>query len=324
MINHVRMIPQFLAAALVVIITALVSGCPEQPEEAEITTRPRTESQHPGYGDQVYICTIPPLGMIIEELVKGRSGVVTLVHPGVSVKDFVPSPTDTVSINNCDMLFYVDDSLESWIGSLEPPEMTAVFDLVPADARLTLEPVLGRAAIIYDMENSHVLDYHFWLDPFVIKEILPALVNRLSAVDPNGTIAYKANMVAFSARLDEIHSETKMLLEGFEEEKFLLGHPSFQYFCSRYGLKPTGVLLAEPHEVPEPRIQDRIITAYRSLEPEVVFTEPQLDQDVVEYMAAGLGVPVYELDPLGGPNDRRTYADLLFYNANSFVIAFGE
>jgi zinc transport system substrate-binding protein len=272
-----------------------------------------------------YVATIQPLAAILEQVIKGRGEVIRLLAPGSSPHTFDPRPSDAVRLERAMALFYAGPGLDKeWTAKMPAAHRIEMLHLVPEDYQLPM--------IAHDHEHEHgkhrhrnhdrsATDPHFWTDPLAVKAMLPALAKELSALDPDGRAVYHENAGRFAADLEELHNRTAAILEPVRGRAVLLFHPSFQYLIKRYGLEMAGTIEPFPGREPSPRALHELIKKTRSLGIQAVFTEPQLSPRAAQVIAEAAKLKVYELDPIGGIEGRRSYEEIILYNARTLATA---
>jgi ABC-type Zn uptake system ZnuABC Zn-binding protein ZnuA len=278
----------------------------------------------------VYVATIPPLGMILRELAGGRAEVRVLLPPGASPHTFEPKPSAAREIAKAQAFFYCNELLDGWAANLGGGGAIEMFALVPAELKLEMPEhhhehgTATEHGALSETERDHELDPHFWTSPRVVRALLPALVRKLTALDPGGAAEYQANAWRFDAMLSELDRELTGTLTGVQGEHLLLFHPSFMYLMHDYGLELAAVVEAVPGQEPTPQLLARLIELGRTLKLKAIFTEPQLPAGPAQAIARDTGLPLYCLDPLGGGTGRTTYAGLIRYNARVLADALGS
>jgi len=261
--------------------------------------------------------TIAPLGLIVQEIVGDRAQVHTLLQPGASPHTYEPRPSDVRTAESALAILYVDDSLDGWAARLPGERKIAVFHLVPESLRLRWEPE-------EEDSNGHghgAYDPHFWGDPLAVKAMLPELVRELTSADPEGASGYEERANRFAASLDSLDAALREQMAPVKGAPVVMFHSGWDYFLKRYGLELVALVEASPGKEATARHITRIAELIRSRGVKAVFTEPQLARRPAEVAAEAGGVPVYEVDPLGGVPGRMTYEELLRSNANVLIEA---
>jgi ABC-type Zn uptake system ZnuABC Zn-binding protein ZnuA len=265
--------------------------------------------------------TIPPLSAILQELTKGRAEVGLLIPPGASPHAFDPSPALARRVAQARAVFHVDRLTDGWVAELAGEQAIAVLELVPEQYRMEMVLPCEHEHHEHNGHRHGVTDPHFWTSPRTVKALLPALADQLAELDPAGTEDYRSNAEAFTVRLDALDEELTELLKPVEGQALVLFHPSFRYLLRDYGLELAAVIEPSPGMEPSPRdiVQLQQIAAEQGVS--AVFTEPQLPPGPARALADAAGLPLYELDPLGGGEGRSTYLELLRYNAQTIARA---
>lgn len=267
-----------------------------------------------------FVATITPLGMILDELTSGCARVHVLLPVGSSPHTYEPRPSDAAAAEHALAMFYVSDALDSWTTRLPARKRIPVFDLIPVAQRLAFN--VGQEANHHEEEQEHADahdhgddDPHFWSDPLAVRSLLGPLAEQLAQLDPAQAAAYRANATWMSARMTALDAELKSKLEPVRGKGVILFHPSLCYMLRRYQIQMLGVIVAAPGKEPTPRELQRIGLLTRQNKTKALFTEPQLPRRPAEIIAENTGCRLYELDPNGGTEGRRTLEELLRYNA---------
>jgi len=286
----------------------------------------------PGEGTRLaFAATIAPVAAIVREVAGRRAEVRTLLPPGVSPHTYEPKPSDLRAASAARAVFYAQDALDGWAVDLPQLARIELFSFVPPQLRLAMPEGHAHGHRHASGVHSHAegteagagADGHFWTSPLTVRAVLPELAETLSRLDPAGAAEYRTNARRFDAELRALHRELSALLQPYAGEHLLLLHPSLQYFLRDYGLELAAAVEPAPGKEPSPRYVVELVKLVRRLKVKAVFAEPQLPPRIVRVLAEETGLPVYELDPLGGIPGRRTYSELLRYNAHTVARALG-
>lgn len=265
-----------------------------------------------------YVASIHPLAAILRELTIGRANIDCFLAPGSSPHTFEPTPSDLKTIENAQAFFYVGPGLdEEWVRKIPLRQKVSMLNLVPPDKQLQMVDKHGHHHHPGEEENQDekkTIDPHFWTDPLTVKAMVPKLVAQLCAIDPAGKTAYTTNGEKFLQRLDQLDQELRNILKPLANEPLLLFHPSFNYLFSRYNLRSAGVVIEAPGREPSPKFLFMLVKRIKEEKIRALFTEPQLAAQPAQVLAESAGIPVYELDPIGGVSGRESYPGLLLYN----------
>ena len=211
-------------------------------------------------------------------------------------------------------VFYGAPELDNWAAHLGSARAIALIDLLPDSLLLELPESEHRSGDGHG--HSAGRDPHFWMDPLRIEALLPALADTLCAMDREACAGYRSNAEAFSERLRTLHDSVRTIMSPVRGRVVLLSHPFIQYFTERYGIRTAGVIEEMPGSEPTSRDMQRIIEAVRRSDADAIITLPQLPDRAARAVSETVGIPVLELDPIGGTKDRATYETLILYNAH--------
>lgn len=247
--------------------------------------------------------------MILKELTKGRAQVDVLLEKGASAHTFEPTPAAAAAAQSSLAVFRVGKGLDDWAAKLEGPAQIDALGLV--DPKLLLKNL--------EEHTEQPEDPHFWLDPELVRSIVPKLAAKLGELDPAGKPVYEANASVFNEKLDRLDAVVRELLKPAKGRAMVLVHPSMQYLANRYGLKIAAVVEPSPGREPTVAQLNEVVRQAKSAGARAVFTEPQLPREAAEQIAAMAGLGVGTLDPVGGEEGRDTYEKLILFNAKELM-----
>lgn len=266
-----------------------------------------------------YVTSIYPFKMIIERIVGERGEVDEMLPPGVSPHTYELEPSEIKKTEKATALFYGAENLDGWILKFEHAQSISLFDLLPAQNKLIINSYSGRNA-----GEALGSDPHFWTDPLAVKAMLPALVDTLCALDPEGWEIYRKNSLSFSEELDSLEIDIHGELSQIQNKTVIMAHPFFQYFLKRFGFNLVGIIETIPGNESTPRELKEIIDRAKEQSVKVILTHPQSSDRPARLVAEATGAKVVELDPIGGVAGRKSYNELLLYNTQILLKAFNE
>lgn len=262
-----------------------------------------------------YVTTIQPFRFILQEVVGERAQVRALLPPGASPHTHNLRPSDIRAAQEATALFSGGHGLDDWANELPCRRKFTLLALVPGDSLLRL----GMHQNIQPAPHAHShqdVDPHFWTDPLLVRAMLPALVDSLCKVDPAGCGAYRGNAAMFARQLDSVTTAIAAELSKARGARVILAHPFFNYFLRRFGIEVVGTVELAAGSEPSARDLQRLILAVRTTGAKAIFTHPQLPDRPARVVAEAAGIPIFQLDPLGGVKGRTSYAQLLWHNAH--------
>ncbi|MFV0429729.1 MAG: metal ABC transporter substrate-binding protein [Arachnia sp.] len=153
------------------------------------------------------------------------------------------------------------------------------------------------------------LDPHFWLDPTRLASVAAAVAEELSAIDPEHSDEFEANLAELNAQLDEVDDHFTEGLAECKIDTIITSHTAFGYLAERYGLHQVGIAGLSTQEEPSPaRIAEvqELATEYGVT---TIFFETLASDAVAESIANDLGLATAVLDPVASINDQSAGAD---------------
>ncbi|MES3631039.1 MAG: metal ABC transporter substrate-binding protein [Longimonas sp.] len=267
-----------------------------------------------------YMVTLPAFESIVQPVVEGRATTTAILSPGDSPHTFDPRPSTVRAAGQSSALLYGAADLDEWAAQLDAPRHVALIDLLPESYRHTfpVDPIHMDERTVAEDEHDHRpgdVDPHFWLDPLAVEALLPALTDTLCSVDAEGCDTYRANASTFADSLQALHQEIDTLLAPVRSRAFLTSQPFLHYFATRYNLELAAVVERSPAHEPSARRIHALIEHARDAEAHAMITQLQLPATSSRSVIEGARLKTAGLDPVGGNDERLTYAALMRYNA---------
>src|SRR5690606_13696753 len=110
---------------------------------------------------------------------------------------------------------------------------------------------------------------------------------------------YAANAEVFVAELDALDREFKVMTTPVDDYALVAFHPSWTYFCDRYGIAIAAYVEPFPGKEPTPQTIQALVRDLASAQRRVVLSEVQLPAKSAEVLAESLPGRVALIDPLG-------------------------
>lgn len=163
-----------------------------------------------------------------------RADVTLLIHPGVEVHSYEPSPADILLIGQADLFVYIGGESDAWadgilegFGASEAPATLRMMDAVV--------PIEEEGA---DHDGgAPEYDEHIWTSPKNALVMVAAMGDALAAIDPDGADIYAANAAAYAAQIAGIDAAFEQAVaDGARREIVFADRFPFLYFVRAYGL----------------------------------------------------------------------------------------
>jgi zinc transport system substrate-binding protein len=282
--------------------------------------------------------SIFPLYDVTRRIAGDRLDVVLVLPPGRSEHGYDPTPKEVARFEGARLGIAVGLGMDGWVEQVirsagGGARIVHLGDHVPTIA-IDLEPIGepedhhddhddgdhdGDKDGDHDDHHHHgagAPDPHFWMDPQRMSRAVDAIVAELTTLDPEGKAVFADNAATMKASLEKLDGELAARAKAWKRRTIVTFHGSMAYFAKRYGLRIAAVV--EPLAGEEPKAQwvAQVHDAIKGSGAAALFSEPQLARGPAEAIAADTGVPLGELDPVGGVSGRSTYEELLRWNAD--------
>lgn len=178
---------------------------------------------------------------MIADLVQNIGGdnveVVALMGPGVDPHLYKPSAGDVGRLENADVIFYGGLELEG--------RMTDTFVRVARAGKPTI-PVsedIPEELLREPIEFEGKYDPHIWFDVTLWMLAAQTVKDELATLDPEADAHYQANLEAYLAELEALHTYVQEQISSIPENQRVLitAHDAFGYFGDQYGLEVRGI-----------------------------------------------------------------------------------
>ena len=266
----------------------------------------------------VVAASIFPIFDVVRRVAGDRVTVALVLPPGHLDHGFDPRPQDLARLSGVELAFGAGLGLDPWLDRVlaaSTDGRARVIELGPRlDPRSFPAGVQGQEAA----PEHGPLDPHFFLDPERMARASSLMAEALAARDPAGESGYRARGEQVAAELRALDAELRARAARLRKHAIVTFHGSFFYWAERYGLTVVAVVEPVPGREPTARDVADVLQVIRARAPAALFSEPQLDPRPARVIATESGVPLFELDPIGGGPGAETYEALMRKNAAVF------
>ncbi len=264
------------------------------------------------------VATTTVLADLVAQVGGTRVDVHSLVPKGGEVHTFDPTPADVERIAHASLIVRNGLGLDDWLTALvedagTTAPLVAVGEGLPGVTYLEGEGGPGSV-------NPHV-----WMNVAYASKYVDAIQAALTAVDPGHGDEIAARATAYRAQLATLDGEIRDRLAAVPaaDRSVVSFHDAFPYFADAYGLTIVGTVVGAPGQDPSAGAIGDLIREMRASGAQVIFSEAQFNDALVQAIAADAGaVVVNDLydDTLGdAPAD--TYAGMMRWNADRVIEA---
>lgn len=291
---------------LAILLVGGMAGCAQKAEPA-------------GDGKLNVVVSIVPQRYFVERIGGDYVSVSVMVEPGNSPATYEPKPEQLKALSDAAAYFSIGVPFEAaWLDKIAEANTKMV--MVDTIADIERMPMGAHHHDDEGAEEDHdheagAPDPHVWVSPELVKVQSQAIYAALAKLDPAHKDAYKTNLDAFVADIDQLEADIKATLTGLKSNKFMVFHPAWGYFAHDFGLEQIPVEVGGQ----EPSAQElaHLIEEAKAEGIQVVFAQPEFSTTDAETIAKEIGGEVLLISPLAPDwlaNMRRvaqTFADVL-------------
>lgn len=238
--------------------------------------------------------TVAPISSIVRNIGGNRINLRGIVPDGVNSHTFEPAPSDAVILSKADIL--IANGLDLELPTIELaeanlPEGAEVFTLG--------DKVISPEEYAYDFsfpeEDGHP-NPHLWTNVPYAMEYARLVEQAISALDPENTEYFAANLELYLARLEELDSAIHSTIDTIpaENRKLLTYHDSWAYFAPNYGMTVIGAIQPSDFSEPSPREVANLIDQINEEEVPAIFGSEVFPSPVLEQIASETGAEYHD------------------------------
>ena len=257
------------------------------------------------------------LGDLVREVGGDLVTVTTLVGPNGDAHVYTPSPSDAKTIADAKLVIVNGLGFEGWLPRLVKSSGGKAIIIIASD---------GVAL----RKNGGDADPHAWQSVIYVKIYVDNIRKALTAADPAGAGAYKANADAYLTKLDALDAEIRAAVATIppERRKVISSHSAFGYFADAYGIDFISPLGTSTSSEASAKDIATIIRQIKAAKIPAVFLENVSDPRLIERISAETGAAIggtLYSDTLTGKNgDAPTYIAMATHNIRTLKRALAK
>ena len=190
---------------------------------------------HPtiGYSLPRIIATINPIYSLVKAVTNEIIEPALLINENISIHDYMLKPSDNRKLRDSDIIFYVDDHLETFVKKVKGKTLIRLSEVVE------LLPSRYDSNFSYKIHKTSN-DLHIWLNPENAKKIVNHIRLVLCEVDPENAEKYNHNADSTLIQITEQAKIIKNMLNPVKTKPYIVTHDAYQYFEQYFGLNFMG------------------------------------------------------------------------------------
>ncbi|MFV0430028.1 MAG: metal ABC transporter solute-binding protein, Zn/Mn family [Arachnia sp.] len=177
-----------------------------------------------------------------------------------------------------------------------------------------------------DDEHGHdhgSFDPHTWLAIDQMPEVVTAVADTLSEIDPEGAETYAANAEAVNAELTSLDEQYRTGLATCERDTIVVTHPAFGYIANAYGFTQVGISGFDEDTEPSPARLAEVKDIAADTEATTIFLANTSNPKVADVLASELGLDTAVLDTVTGEVDGKDYLSSAEENLDALKAGLG-
>lgn len=240
--------------------------------------------------DDYLTVSIEPLRFVVDYLSEGTFNVSTLAPDTINPETYTITQEQLTSLS--------EGTVYIRMGTL-PFEHLQLRKLAAMKPHMYIINASEDIAPIHSCSQcSHEdeVDPHTWTSPFNMKRIAENICLALEKIRPEGTLRFNQRLEKFKNYVDSIDSLVQKNIEGTRRKNFLINHSSLRYFALDYGLHQ--VTLEDAATTDKELTHEDYVEFFRKNDVQLLFLQPQHEQETARKVAEELGIRIVEINPL--------------------------
>lgn len=250
--------------------------------------------------------SIVPQKFFIEQIAKDKIDVNVMVTKGFSPATYEPKTSQMRKLSTSVAYFSLGVPFEKvWLKKFQATnKKLLVIDTAAGIKKMQMQEhnheeeheEHGHDEGKHESHNHEGLDPHIWLDPILVKKQATNILKALVQIDAENKDFYNKNYKVFLKNLDLLNEELKTVLKSVKGKTFMVFHPSWGYFASRYNLEQLAV--ETEGKEPKPKTLIHLIKEAKEHNTKVLFVAPQFSKKSAQIIANSIKGNIAVLNPL--------------------------
>jgi len=228
------------------------------------------------------VVSIAPYFEWVERVGGENVNISILVPEGSEPHTYEPTPDQLIEINNAKLWIKNGVGLEKWADKF----LTTNKNMVIVD--------ISEGVDLIPVNDGY--DPHVWLSPKIAIKGVAQIYDAMVKIDPKNENYYALNKEAYMGELLILDQNMRAKLENLTNNKFIVFHPAWTYFCREYGLEQ--IAIEQEGKEPSPKDIVAIIELAKEFNIRVIFVEPQFNPKSAEIISKEINGIILTINPL--------------------------
>ena len=276
------------------------------------------------------VTSVAPITNIVQNIGGDKINLVGLVPEGVNSHTFELIPSDTIKMNDADLVIIDGLNLEANIEKIAEN----VISKNPSIRLLKLgDNTISKKEWVFDFsfpKEKGDPNPHLWLNVEYAIKFANLTRDKLMEMDPTNSQYYIKNSNKYTKLLNQLDEGIKKSIKTIpaENRKLLTYHDSWAYFAPRYGMEVIGAIQASDFSDPSPKDIADLIDQVRSEKIPAIFASEVFPTNIVDQIAKEGNVTVVETlsdDDLPGKtgDNNHSYVGMMIENMRNMILPLG-
>lgn len=245
----------------------------------------------PLFAKPLITVSIAPQSFFVKQIAGDSVDINELILPNMDEHNLDFKPSIIKKLEKSDIYFTIGLEFENLI-----------IDKFKSNFNLNIIATSKNKIHEHEHHHDHSHDPHIWLDPILVKDQINIIAKALIKQYPNNTKIYETNLIKFQKYIDDLDKEIKTILKNKKNTKFVVYHPSWDYFAKRYNLEQISIEV----DGKEPKINDlkKLIMLIKKENINTIFIQPGFSQNAIKALAKENNIKLITLDHLARQWDK--------------------
>ncbi|RCW17068.1 zinc-binding protein AdcA [Streptococcus gallolyticus] len=245
------------------------------------------------------VTTFYPVYEFTKAVTGDSADVTMLIKAGTEPHDFEPSTKNIATISDADVFVYMDDSMETWVDSVEKSIDSDSLTVVKSTGDMLL--MAGTAEEDDedgDDGHTHEYDPHVWLSPKRAITLVENIRDAFVAKYPDKADTFNSNAAAYIEKLNDLDAEYTEALSNAKQTSFVTQHAAFGYLALDYGLTQIPITGVSADSEPSAKRLVSLTKYIKKYDIKYIYFEENASSKVASTLADEAGVKTAVLNPI--------------------------
>jgi manganese/iron transport system substrate-binding protein len=283
---------------------------------------PQTGADSEAEGNPNVVSTSTIITDWTEQIGGDEINLTSILKPGDDPHVYEPVPTDTVALEEADLILYNGYDLE--------PALIRLINATGGDAEL-----LAVGEVVTPLETQKegetVPDPHVWGSAENAIAMVNAIRDALIELSPDDQAEFSDNAAQLVQDLEQLHTwiGEQIATIPSDQRQLITTHDAFEYYARAYGLDVIGTLIGiSTEEQPSAQTVQTLVESVQAAQVPAIFAETTINPRLITTVAEEAGVELAPTqlysDSIGAPgSEADSYLKMMQSNTRAIVEALG-